>query len=77
MRLLNAFNIDTSELGVSELARILKVHDSTVSRLASTLSDWGMLHKNPETGKYRLGVRLVTLGGLVIEHADLREVARP
>jgi DNA-binding IclR family transcriptional regulator len=77
MRILHAFNVDTPELGVSELAAILGTHESTASRLASTLAAWGMLRKDPATGKYQLGIGLVTLAGMVAAHLDLRTVARP
>lgn len=77
MRILNAFDLDTPELSVSELSRMLGTHDSTASRLASTLASWNVLQRNPETGKYRLGVRLIALAGIVLEHNDLRTVARP
>ena len=77
MRILHAFSMERPELSVSDIATVLGTHPSTSSRLASTLASWGLLAKNPETGKYWLGVRLVVLAGLVVQHADLHAVARP
>jgi DNA-binding IclR family transcriptional regulator len=74
---LRAFSLEEPELGVMELSRRLGTHKSTVSRLLATLEAGGLVSRNPETGRYRLGVGLLELGGLVVVHADLRQVARP
>ena len=77
MTILNAFSVEIVELSVSELAKILGVHDSTASRLAHTLEYWGILQRNGDTGRFRLGRRLISLGGNVQEFSDLQSVARP
>jgi IclR family acetate operon transcriptional repressor len=48
-----------------------------VSRLLSTLESEGFVHRNPNTGRFRLGVGLIELAGLVIIHTDLRNVSQP
>lgn len=65
------------ELGTNELARRTRLHPSSVSRLLTTLVDAGMAEHVAETGRYRLGLRLVELGNAVLARLDLREVARP
>ena len=65
------------ELGTNELARRTGLHPSSVSRLLSTLADSGLVEHVPETGRYRLGLRLIALGNAVLARLDLREVARP
>jgi DNA-binding IclR family transcriptional regulator len=65
------------ELGTNELARRTRLHPSSVSRLLATLVDAGMAEHVVETGRYRLGLRLVELGNAVLARLDLREVARP
>jgi DNA-binding IclR family transcriptional regulator len=65
------------ELGTNELARRTDLHPSTVSRLLSTLADSGLVEHVPESGRYRLGLRLIDLGNAVLARLDLREVARP
>lgn len=65
------------ELGTNELARRTGLHPSSVSRLLSTLADSGLVDYVPETGRYRLGLRLIALGNAVLARLDLREVARP
>ena len=49
------------ELGVTELGRRLGVHKATASRLVSTLADHGLVERNPDTDRYRLGLGLVRL----------------
>ena len=65
------------ELGTNELARRTGLHPSSVSRLLSTLADSRLAEHVPETGRYRLGLRLIELGNAVLARLDLREVARP
>ena len=75
--ILNSFSIEMPERGVGELGRELGLHKSTVSRLMTTLERAGLLYRNPETGRYRLGVGLMGLAAQVVGASDLLEVARP
>jgi DNA-binding IclR family transcriptional regulator len=68
---------DGGELGTNDLARRAGLHPSSVSRLLATLADAGLVEHVAETGRYRLGLRLVELGNAVLTRLDLREVARP
>jgi len=65
------------EMRVTDLARRLEVHKSTVFRLLSTLQEHGLVEQNPSTEKYRLGYGLVRLAGSVVSELDLARVARP
>ena len=65
------------DLGTNELARRTSLHPSSVSRLLATLVDAGLVEHVDETGRYRLGLRLVELGNAVLARLDLREIARP
>jgi DNA-binding IclR family transcriptional regulator len=75
--ILKCFSIEHPERGVSELSRKLGLHKSTVSRLASSLADGGLLSRNPVTGRYRLGVEVLALASRVTLQANIRGVARP
>jgi len=78
IRVLQAFaEADAVEIGISALATRLCVSKSTVHRLATTLTAEGLLERNPETGRYRLGVALFTLGALVRRRMDLSNEAKP
>lgn len=62
-------------LGVTELSRRLNLHKSTVHRLLSTLLTFGYVEQNPYSEKYRLGMKLLYLGGAILERMDLRREA--
>lgn len=74
---LKLFGESEPEWGVTDLARRLRLHKSTVSRLLSTLEAGGFLQQDPRTGRYRLGLQLATLAGLALTQYDLRDIARP
>jgi IclR family transcriptional regulator, KDG regulon repressor len=74
-RLLGAFREHEPEIGLSELARRLGLGKSTVHRLLSTLSEEGLIERNPETGRYRLGLRVLELAAAVSTHMDLHQAA--
>jgi DNA-binding IclR family transcriptional regulator len=75
--ILRCFTKTDAELGVTSLSKQLDLHKSTVSRLLSTLEQEGFVEKNPATGRYHLGLQLVTLAGIVLEQIDLRAIAQP
>ena len=64
-------------LGTNEIARRLGVAPSTVSRQLGTLVEFGYAERDPASGLYRAGIRLVHLGNLVLLKLDVRTVARP
>ena len=68
---------DAGELGVSELGRRLGVHKATASRLAATLAERGLVERDPDTERYRLGFGLIRLAGAAMAGLDLVRTARP
>ncbi len=74
--ILRCFTKSDSDLGVMQISRETGLHKSTTSRLLSALRQEGFVEKNAETGKYRLGLGLVTLAGAVLERQDLRQAAQ-
>lgn len=74
-RLLDA--LARNNAGVSELARATGLHKATVHRLLRTLRELGLVELGPDGTRYRLGLRLLELGGRVLARLDLRDVARP
>ncbi len=77
LKVLETFSRNEPERGVTEISEILKIHKSSISRIIGTLAFGGYLEKNPLTGKYRLGFKLVDLGNQVLGHYDLRDHATP
>lgn len=74
---LKAFSDDAPEMGVTAVSRKVDLHKSTVYRLLSAFEGEGLISKNPETGKYRLGPELIVLGEQVLRHTDVHRVALP
>lgn len=77
IHLMKTFSEDEPELGISELAKRLKIAKSTVHRLATALLDEGLLEQNPDNGRYRLGIGLFSLGSQVRTRLDVATEAKP
>ena len=60
-----------------ELCTTLKLHKSTVHRLMMVLEQHRLVDKNPDTGRYRLGLKLFEFGSKAIGAIDLRRHAKP
>jgi DNA-binding IclR family transcriptional regulator len=76
MAVLDAF-VQAPELGTNEIARRTRMSASTVSRILATLAEGGLVAYNAETGRYRLGSRLMVYGNLVHSRLDTRQASRP
>jgi IclR family acetate operon transcriptional repressor len=48
-----------------------------VSRQLGTLAASGLVEQDAETGRYRLGIRIVWLANAVLSRLDVRRIARP
>lgn len=64
-------------LGTNEIARRTGTTASTVSRQLGTLVAARLVEHVPESGRYRLGIRLVELASAVLHRLDVRAIARP
>jgi DNA-binding IclR family transcriptional regulator len=64
-------------LGTNEIARRTGATASTVSRQLGTLVEAHLVEHVHETGRYRLGIRLVELANAVLMRLDVRTIARP
>ena len=73
---LDAF-VAAPELGTNEVARRTGLNASTVSRLLATLAEGGLVEHVEETGRYRLGSRLMVYGNLAHARLDVRQALRP
>ncbi len=63
-------------LGVTEIASALTVHKATASRLLGTLARRGLVERDPQTLRYRLGPRLVSLAGGAVATLPIVSQAR-
>lgn len=70
--ILRLFDERTTELSVADVARALGVHRSTASRLLGALARHGLLEQGAAGGRFRLGLGLVSLGGMVLNRFPVR-----
>ncbi len=74
---LDCFSKEEKNLGISEISRKLGLNKSRVHRILLTLEGRGIVVRNPDTMKYRLGLKLFQLGHLVEEQLEIRHCAHP
>ena len=76
MSLVRVLEGSSRDLGTNEIARLTGLNASTVSRLLATLASEGWVSRSEETGRFRLGPRLVELGNAALARIDVRERCR-
>jgi len=73
--ILECFTFEQRDLNLSEICRKTGLHKTTAKRLSYNLLFRGYLQIDPVTKRYRLGVRLFELGGIVFASFSLRKAA--
>lgn len=73
--ILDCFTFENKELGLFELAAQTGLNKTTVKRMLANLTHRKYLQQDPKTKKYKLGMRLFELGGIVFSSFSLRKVA--
>ncbi len=68
---------EAGTLGTNEIAKRLHATPSTVSRQLGTLARARFVEQVPDSGRYRLGIRIVELANSLLSRLDVRAVARP
>lgn len=66
-----------TELGLSDIAKRLGLHKSTVHRLLASLESKGFIRRNPTSEKYRLGWSVLELVSNVYQSDDLSSIVLP
>ena len=77
LRVLESFSIAEPVLGVTEIARKVDLHKSSVSRILATLEKAGYVERDEGTGRFRLGLGLIALTGPLLANLDVRRLAHP
>lgn len=77
IRLLDMLGGGNGHYGVSELARLVEMDKSSVSRMLRTLEQAGYVAQDPITQRYSLGLTLGVLGYKALRRLDLRGTSRP
>ena len=69
IQILNCFDNDNSQRGVSEIAQAVGLHKATTHRIVTTLLNYGYLERAEDEQRYRLGLQLASLGYKVPAYA--------
>jgi len=72
--IINCFDSLHTQLSLTEISEKLKLNISTVHGLINTLSAYSYIVKNPNNGKYRLGLEFILKANLVTQSLDLKEI---
>jgi DNA-binding IclR family transcriptional regulator len=75
--ILLCFTKQTPQLTMTQIAEQVGMNKSTVHRLLATLEKKRFVQRDPATGLYQLGIRLLQMAYLTLEHNDLRHYAAP
>jgi DNA-binding IclR family transcriptional regulator len=77
LNILNLFSIESPEYRVTQAAQSLGMNKSTVARMMSSLEENGVLKRNTENRKYRLGAKVCNWARVFNETLDLKFIAKP
>lgn len=77
LQILLHFDREHPEWKASELAELLGLHRSIVYRILKTLARRGFVTQTDRYSPYRLGLKLIELGNVVLRDMELREIADP
>jgi IclR family KDG regulon transcriptional repressor len=77
LQILECFDDDHPERGISEISEAIGLHKATTFRILTTLLNSGYIERTSTGEKYRLGLMLSDLGFKVIRRMDLRQEAFP
>jgi len=74
---LMCFTSQTPELTMSQISELIGINKSTVHRLLATLEGKRFVERDPLSGVYRPGIRLLQMAFLTRDHNNLRRLVTP
>lgn len=77
LRILEVFSEDSNALSLVEIATASNLDKSTAFRFVHTLEELGYLERDPDSKRYRPGLKVLKLGFSAINHLDIVQLARP
>lgn len=77
VKILDCFSPERGELGVREVARLIKLSTSATGRLMMALRELGILNQNQATKVYSMGSRPLVWAGVYLASLDVRSIALP
>lgn len=73
--ILLCFTSETPALSMTQISEMVGINKSTVHRLLATLEEKRFVRREPGTGIYRLGFRLLQMASLALEGITIRNVS--
>lgn len=77
LRILEAFTEDTPTLSLVEIASAVSLDKSTVFRFVYTLEKHDYLERDPQTKRYRPGLKVLRLGFTALHSMEIVQLAQP
>ncbi len=77
IRILECFDDENPERGLTEIANVVDLHKATAHRIVTTLVNYGYLERTDDDQRYRLGLQIAGLGFKVLRRMSLRKEAFP
>jgi DNA-binding IclR family transcriptional regulator len=71
------FKSNTPELTMTQISELVGINKSTVHRLLATLEGIRFVERDPVSGVYRPGIRLLQMAFLTLDHNNLRRLVSP
>lgn len=71
------FTAETPTLTMTQISEKVGIHKSTIHRILATLEKKRFVRREPDTGIYRLGIRLLQMANLSLEDINIRHISLP
>jgi DNA-binding IclR family transcriptional regulator len=72
LSVLNVFTVEQPELSLHQISQRTAIATSSLYRYLRAMEDDGYVARDPESGKYTVGLRLVELGGIALSNLEFR-----
>ena len=76
LNILSLYTRETPALTLTEITKAANLNKTTVFRILTTLENSGYLIRDPDTKRYRPGLKVLQLGFASISSLEVRQVAR-
>jgi IclR family KDG regulon transcriptional repressor len=76
LRLIDTLSKNALGMSLSQLSEALNYPKSTVHHMLSTLLSYDYVSQDPETKKYSLGFKFLSIGRVILDNIDVRRTAR-
>jgi PcaR/PcaU/PobR family beta-ketoadipate pathway transcriptional regulator len=75
LNILSLYTRETPALTLTEITKAINLNKTTVYRILTTLENTGYLIRDPDTKRYRPGIKVLQLGFTAISSLEVRQVA--